>query len=153
MKKTGREFKDRLRHTIYFEFVLLTVATPILTLVSHTGFQAAALSAISLSIIAMVWNFIFNLLFDAFMVKKTGSVEKSQKDRVLNALLFESGLLALSLPVIAYTLQISILQAFIVDLGFVIFALVYSYIFNYTYDKIFPINTTLQYQRNKSSIV
>jgi uncharacterized membrane protein len=153
VQKTGRDFKDRLRHTILFESILLAVATPILALVGHKGVQAAALSAIFLSIIAMVWNFAFNLIFDCFMVKRTGVVAKSRRHRILNALLFELGLLALSLPVIAYTLQISILQALIVDIGFVIFALFYSYIFNYIYDRLFPTGETLQNMNNKSSFV
>lgn len=153
MTKTGRNFKDRLRHTVLFEVILLALATPILALIGHTGVEAAALSAIALSIIAMLWNFIFNFLFDIFMIKHTGTIKKSNHHRILNAILFEVGLLAFSLPVIAYALQISIVQAFIVDIGFAIFALIYSYIFNYTYDKLFPINSSLEVNANDTSFV
>lgn len=153
MTKTGRDFKDRLRHTALFEVLLLAVATPILALIGHTGVQTAALSAISLSVIAMIWNFIFNLIFDIFMVKKTGAIKKSKGHRILNAVLFELGLLALSLPLIAYALQVTIYQAFIIDLGFAIFAFIYNYIFNYIYDKLFPIDSEVEGSLKRTSFV
>ncbi|GAL33642.1 hypothetical protein JCM19240_2338 [Vibrio maritimus] len=94
----------------------------------------------SLSVIAMVWNFGFNLLFDKWMLATIGTTTKSKTHRIYNAIFFELGLLGLSLPVIAYALNISLIEALILDLGFAVFALFYSYSFNYLYDKCFPLN-------------
>ncbi|MCL9776828.1 PACE efflux transporter [Vibrio sp. S4B1] len=123
-----------------FEVILLLIATPILTFLGIANIETAALSAIALSLVAMAWNFVFNLLFDQWLMWGFGTIDKTKKHRVLNAVLFEAGLLALSLPIIAILLSISLYEALVLDLGFAVLALFYSYGFNYLYDKCFPIS-------------
>jgi uncharacterized membrane protein len=43
------------------------------------------------------------------------------------------------LPMIAWYLQIGIWQAFIMDLGLAIFYMVYALVFNWAYDRVFPL--------------
>ena len=53
--------------------------------------------------------------------------------------LIEAGLLVMLLPPIAWYLGISLKQAFLMDMTFVGFYVVYAFAFNLAYDRIFPV--------------
>ncbi|MBR9858930.1 MAG: PACE efflux transporter, partial [Gammaproteobacteria bacterium] len=91
------------------------------------------------SIIATLWNYVYNLLFDHAMLKMRGDVRKTVPIRVFHALLFEGGLLLLFMPMIAWYLSISLWDAFMMDIAMATFYLVYAFIYNLAYDKVFPI--------------
>jgi uncharacterized membrane protein len=59
--------------------------------------------------------------------------------RVAHAVLFEGGLLVALMPLIAWYLGVSLLQAFMMDVSFALFYLVYAFVFNWAYDRIFPL--------------
>ena len=73
------------------------------------------------------------------MLKLRGTVQKTVAIRVLHALLFEGGLLLLFLPAIAWYLNISLWEAFKMDIAMATFYLIYAFIYNWIYDKVFPI--------------
>ncbi|MCF9009917.1 PACE efflux transporter, partial [Pseudomonas carnis] len=54
--------------------------------------------------------------------------------RVLHALLFEGGLILLAVPLIAALMKISLLEAFILDIGVLLFFLPYTYVYHWGYD-------------------
>ena len=53
---------------------------------------------------------------------------------VLHALLFEGGLILLAVPLIAALMKISLLEAFILDIGVLLFFLPYTYVYHWGYD-------------------
>jgi uncharacterized membrane protein len=63
----------------------------------------------------------------------------TQPERWVHALLFELGLLAVFLPLTAWYLAITVWQAFWLDLGFMLFYLLYGYLYHWAYDLAFPI--------------
>lgn len=136
-----RSKKDRIRHSILFEVILLLIMLPIGMWVFDTSSEVIGITAISLSLIAMMWNGLFNYLFDLMMLRLFSNVAKNHKVRIVHSLLFELGLLIITVPIIAYTLQLTFLQAFFADIGFVVVALVYAYIFNWCYDYFYPLPT------------
>ncbi|ABI83430.1 conserved hypothetical protein [Francisella tularensis subsp. holarctica OSU18] len=100
-------------------------------------FHIASL-AIIISLIAMLWNFIYNYIFDIIEIKF--GMHRSKRGiiiRALHALLFELGLLIATIPLVAYILNMSFLSALLVDIGFVIFYLVYAFVYNYIFDRIY----------------
>lgn len=129
---------DRIRHAIGFELIALVLIVFVLS--RFFGFEAHKIGAlgIAFSLFATGWNFAYNLLFDKAMVKYTGQVTKQLRHRVIHAIVFEISLLWLTLPVIAWWLDISLLEAFIMDIGLVVFYLFYTYGYNLAYDKLFP---------------
>ena len=90
------------------------------------------------SLIATVWNYVYNLMFDRAMLRLRGSVIKTHPLRALHALLFEGGLLVLLLPFVAWMLGVSLWQAFLFDLAIAVFYIVYGYAYNWVYDRVFP---------------
>ena len=144
-----RTTKDRIRHTLGFEIIGLLIFVPTASWLFGFEIQSIGLIAVVGSIIATVWNYFYNLLFDHALVKLRGTAQKTVLIRVLHAFLFEGGLLLLFLPMIAWYLGISLWQAFIMDISMATFYLVYAFVYNWLYDKVFPIpekNTIAQHQ-------
>lgn len=134
---------DRIRHAIMFELIGLILIVGVL---SQFGFEMGhvGIMGVVFSLVATGWNYVYNILFDKYMLRKTGSTVKSTLNRVVHSLGFEGGLLILTIPAIAWFLNISILEAFILDIGLVVFYLFYAYVYNLAYDKAFPINEVKQ---------
>ncbi|WP_119969092.1 PACE efflux transporter [Shewanella japonica] len=125
---------ERVFHAVLFEF--LAIIGSVIGLMLFTEHELASLSGtmIAIATIAMGWNFVFNLGFDRFF---TGAREKrTVKQRVIQIALFESGLLILTIPVMAYILEISLIEAFWLDISVTLFITVYAYVYNYAYDHI-----------------
>lgn len=96
--------------------------------------------AIIAATIATLWNYLYNVLFDRGMRWWKGSVQKTIILRILHAIFFEASLLLVTLPLLAFVLGIGLWQAFVMDLAFVAFYLVYAFVFNWVYDLAFPLS-------------
>jgi uncharacterized membrane protein len=81
---------------------------------------------------ALTWNVIFNGLFDR--LKARLQLANNGWTRVLHALMFEGGLILVCVPLIAAWLNISLMQAFILDIGVLLFFLPYTYVYHWGYD-------------------
>ena len=123
---------ERIFHAILFE--VIAVSTSILGLIMFTDHQPQTLSGtmIVVATIAMLWNFVFNYIFDHFVPGERE--QRGLKLRVLFVLLFEGGLLFATVPVMAYILDVSLLAAFWLDIGVTIYITFYAFTFNYVYD-------------------
>ena len=97
---------------------------------------------------ATIWNFIYNYGFDRALLRLKGTTHKNIYTRVTHTLLFELGLILVLIPMIAWYLQINLIDALILDIAIVTFYLVYAFAFNIAYDRLFPIPNTLQSQRS-----
>lgn len=139
-----RTTKDRIRHTLGFEIIGLIIFAPVASWVFGFELHLMGIMALVGSIIATVWNYAYNLWFDHAMLKLRGDVRKTIPLRVFHALLFEGGLLLLFLPIIAWYLSISLWDAFMMDIAMATFYLIYAFVYNLTYDKIFPVPNPTQ---------
>ena len=144
-----RTHRDRIRHAVGFEIIALILSIPIMSFFFDFDIKDIGVIAIVGSIIATIWNYGFNIVFDKGMVRFKRSTFKTPAIRVLHILLFESGLLMLYLPMVAWYLGISLWQAFIMDASLVGFYLFYNLSYNWAYDKIFPIQY-FKYVENKA---
>ena len=91
--------------------------------------------AITGSLIASSWNFIFNYLVDIAEVKYGGNrLKRGMFLRSIHSLLFQGTLMILMVPTITLFLHSTLVEAFIVDLGFLLFFTIYSGVYNYLFD-------------------
>lgn len=134
-----RTTKDRIRHALSFEIIALAIVTPVGARFFDQSIHDFGVVAVVSATIATVWNYIFNLAFDHAKLWLTGEVRKSIPVRVLHAVLFEAGLLLVLLPFIAWYLDISLLDAFLLDVALAGFYIVYAFVFNWAYDVVFPL--------------
>ncbi len=134
-----RSISDRIRHAISFEIIGLALVTPLGAFAFGMPIADIGVVGVVSATIATGWNYLYNLGFDHVMQRMTGGTKKSMPVRVLHAVLFEGGLLLALLPLIAWYLDVSLLQAFMMDVSFALFYLVYAFVFNLAYDRIFPL--------------
>lgn len=130
---------DRLRHAIAFEVISLLLVVPLASAAMHKPLLHTGLLGVALSVLATGWNVIYNLLTDRLMLRALGRLEKRWGERMAHAIGFEAGLLVVTLPLMAWWLGISLWQALLLDLGFVLFFVLYAFFFNLAYDRLFPV--------------
>lgn len=130
---------DRIRHALAFEIIALSIVIPAGAVVFDKPIADIGIVSLVSASIATVWNYLYNLLFDHAMVRFRGNVHKTLRIRIVHALLFEGGLLLVLLPFIAWYLSISVIEAFVMDVSFAAFFLVYAFVYNWIYDRVFPI--------------
>ncbi|RLZ01401.1 Na(+)-translocating NADH-quinone reductase subunit E [Yersinia enterocolitica] len=125
---------ERIIHAIGFEVIAVAICAPVgAWLLDRSVLQMGTL-AILLSSVAMLWNIIYNSLFDYFW--PVSRVAKTLRVRAFHALGFESGFILIGLPIAAFALGISLLQAFILEIGFFLFFLSYTMFYNWAYDSL-----------------
>ncbi len=135
MRKTA----DRIRHAILFELIGILVATPLAAFVFGLDVGDSAVIIIGSATVAMGWNYVYNLGFDHVMTRWRGTTLKTPAIRVAHAVLFELGLLVMLMPLIALYLGVSLWQALVMDLAFALFYMAYALVFNWGYDRLFPL--------------
>jgi len=134
-----RTFRDRVRHALLFEAVALAIFIPGSAALFDQPVNHMGVIGVASATIATVWNFVFNMGFDRAMLRLRGSVEKTMAIRVAHTFLFEAGLVVMLIPMIAWYLGIGLWAALLMDVAIVIFYLVYGFLFNLAYDRVFPI--------------
>lgn len=134
MQVHHRSFFERVIHAVGFEVIAVAISAPVAAwLLDRPILQMGALAVI-LSSVAMLWNIIYNSLFDYFW--PVNRVAKTALVRVLHALGFEGGFILIGLPIAAFVLGVSLLQAFILEIGFFLFFLPYTVCYNWAYDSL-----------------
>ncbi|WP_435930209.1 multidrug/biocide efflux PACE transporter [Dryocola sp. BD613] len=131
MQSQKRSFHERILHAVGFEVIAIGICAPAAAwMMDKPLFQMGAL-AIMLSTVAMVWNIIYNAAFDRFFPL---GQSRRMPLRVGHALGFEGGFILIGLPLAAWMLNITLLTAFMVEIGFFLFFLPYTVIYNWCYD-------------------
>ncbi|KQW29286.1 hypothetical protein ASE36_12625 [Rhizobium sp. Root274] len=134
-----RNVADRIRHAVSFELIGLAIITPIGAWAFGMPMTDIGVIGIGAATLATGWNYLYNLGFDHLLQRWTGTTLKTVPVRIIHAILFEAGLLTVLLPFIAWYLEISMWQAFVMDLSLSLFYLVYAFVFNWSYDRLFPL--------------
>ncbi|MDR5903382.1 MULTISPECIES: PACE efflux transporter [Halomonas] len=127
-----RSWRERLTHMVLFEALGLAIVIPASSALTGHDSGAIGVLAVGLASAAMLWNLIWNRLFDSWVPTRRRSVWQ----RIAQAGGFELGLLIMTLPVVAWWLQIGLVEAFWLDLGFMLFFLCYALVFNTAFDRI-----------------
>ncbi|KAF1046299.1 PACE efflux transporter [Xylophilus sp.] len=128
-----------LRRVVYvtlYEGIAIIVTSFALAAFAVQGLAHAGALSVMASAIAVVWNLVFNALFERWEARQAVR-GRSLRRRVAHAIGFEGGLIFFLVPVIAWWLGIGLWQALLTDLGLVVFFLVYTFVFNWAFDAVF----------------
>ena len=135
-----RTSADRVRHTVLFEIIGLIICTPLASWILDKGIAQVGSLSIVLSLTAMCVNYVYNLIFDIALIRLGRPVNvRPPWLRAIHAILFEASLIILTVPMVAWWLDMTLLSAFLTDIGFAVFFLVYAFFYNWAYDAVFPI--------------
>ena len=134
MTSESRSTRTRVAHAVLFEIIGLAMIVPLGAIGFHIAIADTAIVAITLSLAATGWNYLYNVLFDRALKQRYGTIRKSLVQRILHAILFEIGLLTITVPFVAWYLEIGLWEAFVIDIAMAGFYLVYAFIFNWAWD-------------------
>lgn len=128
--------KRKLVYVTLFELIAVCMSSVLLSLISTRPFVYAGVAAVASSLIALLWNLAYNTVFE-FWESRQVKKGRSLLRRVVHALGFELGLVVMLVPLFAYLLGLSLWEAFVYDLGLMIFFMVYTFLFNLGFDNVF----------------
>ncbi len=133
-----RSTADRIRQAVSFEIIGLLIVTPLFAWVFGHPMGDIGMLALIGATAATVWNYVFNLSFDHVLSRWRGDPRKTLPLRAAHAVLFETTLLVILLPLFAWWLDVSLLAALLMDLSFALFYVGYAFLFTWGYDTLFP---------------
>ncbi len=127
-----RTLKERFFHAAGFEGLAIMLVSPLAAWVMAKPLFQMGTLAIVLSTVAMIWNMIYNAGFDRLFPRS--HLPRGLPLRIVHALGFEGGFIGIGLPVAAWLLEITLWQAFLIEVGFFLFFLPYTLAYNWLYD-------------------
>ncbi|HAU5004197.1 multidrug/biocide efflux PACE transporter [Raoultella ornithinolytica] len=123
---------ERVIHAVSFEGLATLILAPTAAwLMQRSVLEMGGLSVL-LATLAMVWNLIYNAAFDRLW--PVSRVVRTLKVRALHAIGFESGFILIGVTAVALILGVSLIQAFMLEIGFMLFFLPYTMLFNWIWD-------------------
>ncbi|MBK5553990.1 MULTISPECIES: multidrug/biocide efflux PACE transporter [unclassified Pseudomonas] len=128
----NKSITERIFQAVGFETLAVMICTPLLAWVMDKPMVEMGLVTMAIAALALIWNVIFNGMFDRLL--KRLDIVRNAWVRVVHALLFEGGLIVMGVPLIAWWLSVSLWQAFLLDIGVLLFFLPYTYVYHWGYD-------------------
>lgn len=119
------------------------MVTPILSLAFDAKISTTLPLSVLMATIALVWNYIFNAIFERWEKNQTAK-GRSWRRRLVHGAGFEGGLVLVLVPLTAYWLNITLLQALLAEIGLLATFFVYAIIFTWVFDKIFGLPVSAQ---------
>ncbi|ROS22664.1 multidrug/biocide efflux PACE transporter [Raoultella terrigena] len=127
-----KSLTERIIHAVSFEGLATLILAPTAAwLMQRSVVEMGGLS-ILLATLAMVWNLIYNAIFDR--IWPVSRVVRTLKVRALHAIGFECGFITIGVTAVALLLGVSLIQAFMLEIGFMLFFLPYTMLFNWVWD-------------------
>ena len=127
-----RKLPERIFHAVCFEGIATAILAPTAAWLMHRSVVEMGGLTIILATTAMLWNIIYNFGFDRFWPVQR--VKRTAKVRALHALGFECGFIVIGVTIVAAVLGVTLLQAFTLEIGFFLFFLPYTMLYNWVYD-------------------
>lgn len=134
--------KRKLVYVSMYEFFAVGL-TSIGLVLAGSNLGHAGVAALASSAIALGWNLVYNTLFEAWEARQA-TRGRSVARRIAHALGFEAGLIVMLVPLFAWWLDVSLLHALLLDIGLIIFFLVYTFFFNLAFDRVFGLPASAQ---------
>ncbi|MEC5398462.1 PACE efflux transporter [Uliginosibacterium sp. H1] len=132
--------KRKIVHAVFFEFFAILSVTTAFMLTTGTGAGRSTALAVMTSVVAMLWNMAYNALFESWEARQTKR-GRSLARRITHSLGFEIGLVVLLLPLVSWWLGIGLVEALVLEIGLVVFFVVYGLVYNWCFDRLFGLPT------------
>jgi uncharacterized membrane protein len=135
--------KRKVIYATLFELIAVALTSSLLMLLAGHDAGHAGVAAVASSVIALLWNLVYNTLFEAWETRQP-TRGRGWMRRAAHAIGFEGGLVVILVPLFAWWLDISLWQAFVLDLGLVLFFMVHTFLFSLAFDRIFGLPASAQ---------
>ncbi|MEB6856601.1 PACE efflux transporter [Proteus cibi] len=132
--------KPRARKLVYaitFETLAILLSTVLLAILSQSQSHNSLPVAIAVSIIALIWNYIFNSLFE-LIESKLKIKKRTVMVRLTHAISFELGLFFFTIPLYMWWYNVGFIKAISMEITILVFFFIYTYLFTLAFDKLCP---------------
>lgn len=129
----------RLRKIVYaitFEIFAILLSAILLAIFTQSQSHGSLPVAIIVSVIALIWNYIFNSAFE-FCELKLRIKKRTIITRLIHAISFELGLFFFTIPLYMWWYNVSFIKAMSMEVTILIFFFIYTYLFTLAFDKVF----------------
>ena len=128
--------RRKIIYAVSFETLGTLVATLGLMVMSDAKpLQSLALSVIGATV-ALCWSYLFNTVFEAWEARQPVKGRPALR-RAMHALMFEGGLVVISVPIMAWGLGVGLLEAAGYEAGLIVLFIAYTYAFTWGFDRVF----------------
>ena len=134
--------KRRILYVGLYETIAIIVSSLIFIAIGQKAGESSVM-AVAASVIAICWNLSFNYLFEKWESRQAVK-GRSILRRVVHAIGFEGGIAAMLIPLMAWWFDISLWQAAVMESGLLVFFMVYTFGFNWAFDRIFGLPASAQ---------
>ncbi|GAA4424737.1 PACE efflux transporter [Acidovorax lacteus] len=135
--------RRRVVYVTLYELIAIAVATVGLAALTGQSAAHASVASVAASVIAVVWNIVFNWAFERWESRQAVR-GRSVARRVAHAIGFEGGLVFTLVPLFAWWFNVSLWEALVMDFALIVFFLVYTFVFNWVFDRIFGLPASAQ---------
>ena len=135
--------KRKIVYVSLFELFAIALTSSFLMLLAGHDAAHSGVAAIASSTVAVVWNFIYNGLFEAWEARQA-TRGRSVARRAAHAIGFEGGLVLILVPLFAWWLDITLWEALVLDIGLVVFFMIYTFLFGLAFDRVFGLPAAAQ---------
>ncbi|MCG8283633.1 PACE efflux transporter [Acinetobacter seifertii] len=135
--------KRRIVYVSSYEVIGMVISSVGLALLAGDSVEHTGPLSVMITTIAVTWNFIYNILYEKWEARQD-SKSRTVKRRIVHAIGFQITLVIFLIPLIAWWMDISLVAAFWLDVAFIIIIPIYTFIFNWTFDKLFGLPASAQ---------
>ena len=130
--------KRRILYVTTFEIIAIFASTTLLMLLSGGAAVDSLPIAVVVSLIAVAWNYTYNLLFEKWEAIRKAT-DRSIWVRIGHALGFQFGLVLIIIPIYMAWYSVGFWKAFQMEAVLLLFFLGYVFVFTYLFDNIFAL--------------
>lgn len=135
--------KRRIVYVSSYEVIGMIISSVGLALLAGDSVEHTGPLSVMITTIAVTWNFIYNVLYEKWEARQSSNI-RTVKRRVGHAIGFQLTLVVFLIPLIAWWMDIPLVKAFWLDLAFIIIIPIYTFIFNWCFDKLFGLPSSAQ---------
>jgi uncharacterized membrane protein len=119
-----------------FEVLGILVASSVLGMLSGASATTSGLLGVMISTTGVTVNFVYNFGFEAWE-RRRAETTRSVGRRIVHAIGFQIALVTFLIPLIAWWLDVSLLQAFLYDAVLIVFFPIFTFAYNWSFDSVF----------------
>ena len=127
----------KLVYAIIFEILAILLSTVLLAILSQSQSHNSLPVAIAVSVIALIWNYIFNSFFE-LIESKLRIKKRTVMVRLTHAISFELGLFFFTIPLYMWWYNVGFIKAISMEVTILVFFFIYTYLFTLVFDKLCP---------------
>ena len=135
--------KRRITYVFFYEAIALAIISTAFYLFSEKDASHSSALGVVTVVLAIIWSTLYNTIFE-WWESKLAQRGRNLARRLIHAVGFEVGFIAITLPLFAWWLDLTLWDAFKLDIGLVTFFMVFTFSYNWAFDRIFGLPLSAQ---------